>query len=50
MGLTRRSPTGVRRAIDDDVLARSDHVFAGYWRPPEDSTRVLVDGWFHTGD
>jgi fatty-acyl-CoA synthase len=33
-----------------EVLARSNNVFAGYWEQPEDSAKVLVDGWFHTGD
>jgi acyl-CoA synthetase (AMP-forming)/AMP-acid ligase II len=35
---------------EGEVLARSNHVFAGYWNQPEESGRVLVDGWFHTGD
>ena len=33
-----------------EVLARSNHVFAGYWRQPDESAEALVDGWFHTGD
>ncbi|HUJ04772.1 MAG TPA: AMP-binding protein [Streptosporangiaceae bacterium] len=43
---------GVQMATDaeGEVLARSNHVFAGYWEQPEDSAKVLVDGWFHTGD
>jgi fatty-acyl-CoA synthase len=43
---------GVQIASDaeGEVLARSNHVFAGYWEQPEDSAKVLVDGWFHTGD
>ena len=43
---------GVRMAVDEEgeVLARSNHVFAGYWNQPEESAKVLVDGWFHTGD
>jgi acyl-CoA synthetase (AMP-forming)/AMP-acid ligase II len=43
---------GVRMAVDSEgeVLARSNHVFAGYWQQPEESDRVLTDGWFHTGD
>jgi acyl-CoA synthetase (AMP-forming)/AMP-acid ligase II len=43
---------GVRMAVDDEgeVLARSNHVFSGYWEQPEESARVLTDGWFHTGD
>ena len=43
---------GVRMDVDSEgeVLARSNHVFAGYWNQPEESARVLVDGWFRTGD
>jgi fatty-acyl-CoA synthase len=43
---------GVRMAVDDEgeVLARSNHVFAGYWNQPEADAEVLRDGWFHTGD
>jgi acyl-CoA synthetase (AMP-forming)/AMP-acid ligase II len=43
---------GVRIRIDDDaeVLARSNHVFAGYWEQPQETEKAIVDGWFHTGD
>jgi acyl-CoA synthetase (AMP-forming)/AMP-acid ligase II len=43
---------GVRMRVDDEgeVLARSNHVFEGYWNQPEESAKALVDGWFHTGD
>jgi acyl-CoA synthetase (AMP-forming)/AMP-acid ligase II len=43
---------GVQLATDPggEVLARSNHVFAGYWQQPEESEKVLADGWFHTGD
>ncbi|HET6810934.1 MAG TPA: AMP-binding protein [Acidimicrobiales bacterium] len=43
---------GVRMDVDPEgeVLARSNHVFAGYWNQPEETARVIVDGWFHTGD
>jgi fatty-acyl-CoA synthase len=43
---------GVRVAVDEDgeVLARSNHVFAGYWNQPEASAEALEGGWFHTGD
>ncbi len=37
-------------AGDGEVLARSNHVFSGYWQQPAESAEVLVDGWFHTGD
>jgi len=43
---------GVQLRIDDqgEVLARSNHVLAGYWEQPEATADAIVDGWFHTGD
>jgi acyl-CoA synthetase (AMP-forming)/AMP-acid ligase II len=43
---------GVRIAVDDqgEVLARSNHVFAGYWEQPAETAAALEGGWFHTGD
>jgi acyl-CoA synthetase (AMP-forming)/AMP-acid ligase II len=43
---------GVRIRTDDEgeVLARSNHVFAGYWQQPAESEKVLAGGWFATGD
>ena len=40
----------VRTSSDGEVLARSNHVFAGYWQQKAETDKVLVDGWFHTGD
>ena len=43
---------GVQIDVDDEgeVLARSNHVFAGYWEQPDESAAALEGGWFHTGD
>ncbi len=43
---------GVRIDVDDEgeVLARSNHVFAGYWEQPDETAKALDGGWFHTGD
>jgi fatty-acyl-CoA synthase len=43
---------GVRMTVDDEgeVLARSNHVFEGYWQQPDESAKVLDGEWFRTGD
>lgn len=43
---------GVRIDVDEEgeVLARSNHVFEGYWNQPAETEKALADGWFHTGD
>jgi acyl-CoA synthetase (AMP-forming)/AMP-acid ligase II len=43
---------GVEIQTDEEgeVLARSNHVFDGYWEQPAESAKALEDGWFHTGD
>ncbi|MGO9601139.1 MAG: acyl-CoA synthetase [Isosphaeraceae bacterium] len=33
-----------------ELLIRGPHVCAGYWNRREESTRMLEDGWLHTGD
>ena len=40
----------IRTDEDGEVLARSNHVFAGYWEQPDESAKALEGGWFHTGD
>ncbi len=43
---------GVRVRVDaeGELLARSNHVFEGYWEQPEETAKAIADGWFHTGD
>ncbi len=43
---------GVRVRVDaeGELLARSNHVFEGYWKQPEETAKAIADGWFHTGD
>jgi len=33
-----------------EVICRANVVMKGYWRQPEATDAVIVDGWFHTGD
>ena len=43
---------GVRIRVDEggEVLARSNHVFEGYWAQPDETAKAIDGGWFHTGD
>ena len=35
---------------EGEILARSNHVFEGYWDQPDETAKALEGGWFHTGD
>jgi long-chain acyl-CoA synthetase len=35
---------------NDEILVRGPNIFPGYWNRPEETARVLQEGWFHSGD
>jgi fatty-acyl-CoA synthase len=43
---------GIELDIDDEgeILARGNHIMAGYWGQPEVTATAMAGGWFHTGD
>ena len=35
---------------NDEIVVRGPNVFPEYWNRPEETAKVLREGWFHTGD
>jgi long-chain acyl-CoA synthetase len=40
----------MKAAENNEIVVRGPNVFPGYWNRPDETAKVLRDGWFHTGD
>jgi long-chain acyl-CoA synthetase len=40
----------MRLGENEELIVRGPNIFPGYWNRPQETAKVLRDGWFHTGD
>jgi long-chain acyl-CoA synthetase len=40
----------MKAAENDEIVVRGPNIFFGYWNRPDETAKVLRDGWFYTGD
>ena len=43
-----RTPVPIGR--EGELVIRGPQVMLGYWQRPDETAKVLIDGWMHTGD
>ena len=40
----------VKIADDGEILVKGENVMLGYWNKKEETDKVIINGWIHTGD
>jgi long-chain acyl-CoA synthetase len=51
-GYVGQAITGIEMKVaeNEEIVVRGPNIFPGYWNRPEETAKVLRDGWFRTGD
>ena len=51
-GRVGKTVPGIEMSVgeNEEIIARGPNIFPGYWNRPEETARILKDGWFHSGD
>jgi long-chain acyl-CoA synthetase len=51
-GRVGRAISGIEMKLGDnnEIIIRGPNIFPGYWNRPQETSKVLRDGWFYTGD
>lgn len=42
--------TNIKISENNEILIKANTVFKGYYNKPEETNKVLKDGWYHSGD
>ncbi len=46
----RPIPGSEVKIVDDEICFKGENVMKGYWNKPDETAKVLINGWLHTGD